>query len=81
VPDKRYGEECMAWIIPKEGVSLTPEELKAYAAERIAKHKVPRYIYICDSFPMNDAGKILKYKMRETAAAMLADPNGPLKGQ
>ncbi len=81
VPDKRYGEECMAWIIPKEGVTLTPAELKEYAAARIAKHKVPRYIYICDSFPMNDAGKILKYKMRETAAAMLADPNGPLKGQ
>ena len=81
VPDERYGEECMAWIIPKDGVTLTPEELKAFAAARIAKHKVPRYVYVCDSFPMNDAGKILKYRMREAAKEMLADPDGPLAGQ
>ena len=33
----------------------------------MAKHKVPRYIKFVDSFPMNVAGKILKYKMREDA--------------
>jgi fatty-acyl-CoA synthase len=81
VPDERYGEECMAWIIPEEGKELTVDYLRTYAAERIARHKVPRYIYICDSFPMNDAGKILKYRMRETGAAMLKDPEGPLRGQ
>ena len=81
VPDKRYGEECMAWVIPKEGEELTPEELREYSLERMARHKVPRYIHICSSFPMNDAGKILKYKMREWGAEMIADPENPLSKQ
>jgi fatty-acyl-CoA synthase len=37
----------------------------------MAKHKVPRYVAFVDSFPMNAAGKILKYKMREDAVKLL----------
>jgi fatty-acyl-CoA synthase len=36
----------------------------------MARHKVPRYVQFADAFPMNAAGKILKYKMREEAAAL-----------
>jgi fatty-acyl-CoA synthase len=67
VPDKQYGEEIMACIILKEGVTLTEEELKEYARSHMAKHKTPRYIDFVEEFPMNAAGKILKYKMREHA--------------
>lgn len=71
VPDKDYGEEIMACVIIKEGESLTKEELTDYIKANIAKHKVPRYISFVDSFPMNAAGKILKYKMRESAVEQL----------
>ena len=71
VPDKKYGEEVCACIILKEGESLTAEEMRRYISERLARHKVPRYIEFTDSFPMNAAGKILKYKMREEAARRL----------
>jgi len=71
VPDKVYGEEIMACVILKEGESITEEELKTYCRERMAKHKTPRYITFVDSFPMNAAGKILKYKMREDAIEYL----------
>ena len=71
VPDEQYGEEIMACIIPKEGETVTAEELRKYCIERIAKHKVPRYFDFVDSFPMNAAGKILKYKMREEAVKKL----------
>lgn len=71
VPDKQYGEEAMACIIPKEGSSVTLEDLKQYSMENMAKHKVPRYFRFVDSFPMNAAGKILKYKMREEAIEYL----------
>ena len=37
----------------------------------MAKHKVPRYVAFVDDFPMNAAGKILKYKMREWAVELL----------
>ncbi|MBQ4609147.1 MAG: AMP-binding protein, partial [Clostridia bacterium] len=71
VPDKRYGEEAMACIILKDGCSLTFEEMHSYIAASMARHKVPKYIEFVDSFPMNAAGKVLKYKMREEASQRL----------
>ncbi len=71
VPDKKYGEEIMACIILKEPGTVTAEEMTAYIAKSMARHKVPRYIRFVDSFPMNAAGKILKYKMRQEAAETL----------
>ena len=67
VPDKRYGEEAMACIVLKEGESLTEPEMRDYITGRLARHKVPKYITFVEGFPMNAAGKILKYKMREQA--------------
>ena len=71
VPDKQYGEEIMACVILKPGESMTEEELKEYVMSHMAKHKTPRYVAFVDSFPMNAAGKILKYKMREDAVKTL----------
>ena len=70
VPDKAYGEEIMACVIPKPGEECTAEEIQTYVRDHMAKHKVPRYVVFVDSFPMNAAGKILKYKMREEAAKL-----------
>ena len=67
VPDKAMGEEIMACIILKEGETMTVEEMKAFVLSHMAKHKVPKYVDFVDAFPMNAAGKILKYKMREEA--------------
>ena len=71
VPDAKYGEEAMACIILMEGAELSEEEIRSYMQRNIARHKVPRYIKFVDSFPMNAAGKILKYKMREAAVEEL----------
>jgi len=71
VPDKQYGEEIMACVIAKEGETITEEEIKNYVMTHMAKHKVPRYVAFVNEFPMNAAGKILKYKMREQAVQTL----------
>ncbi len=71
VPDEKYGEEIMACVILKEGESMTEQEMKDFVAASMARHKVPRYVDFVDAFPMNAAGKILKYKMRENAAAKI----------
>ncbi len=71
VPDEQYGEEIMACIILKEGESMTADEMKEYIRSHMARHKVPRYIDFVPAFPMNAAGKILKYKMREEAVEKL----------
>ena len=68
VPDEKYGEEAYAFVIVKEGEALTEKEIRDYCIANIAKHKVPRYFDFVTAFPMNAAGKILKYKMREDAA-------------
>ncbi len=71
VPDERYGEECCAWIILHKGEEATEEEMKEFGNASIARHKVPRYFIFVKEFPMNAAGKILKYKMREESIDML----------
>ena len=71
VPDARYGEAVMACIIVKPGQSVSKEEMTEYIKSHMARHKVPQYIEFVSSFPMNAAGKILKYKMREEAAERL----------
>ena len=71
VPDKRYGEEACAWIILKEGETSSEEEMREYGNAHMAKHKVPRYFMLVNDFPMNAAGKILKYKMKEESIIKL----------
>ena len=65
VPDQKYGEEICACVILKEGETLTEDELREYVGASMARHKIPRYVRFVDSFPMNAAGKILKYKLRD----------------
>lgn len=67
VPDEAMGEEIMACVILKEGETMTEDEMKQYVRDHMAKHKVPKYVDFVSAFPMNAAGKILKYKMREDA--------------
>ena len=71
VPDERYGEECCAWIILHKGETADENEMREFGNASIARHKVPRYFLFVNEFPMNAAGKILKYKMRDESAEIL----------
>jgi fatty-acyl-CoA synthase len=71
VPDERYGEELMAWVILRPGTSLTEDEVKAYCKGQIAHFKIPRYVKFVDSFPMTVTGKVQKFKMRDEATEEL----------
>ncbi|MEG1911620.1 MAG: AMP-binding protein [Cloacibacillus sp.] len=71
VPDEALGEEIMACIVLKEGESVTEREIKEFFLAQMARHKCPKYIDFVRDFPMNAAGKILKYKMRDDAVAKL----------
>ncbi len=71
VPDEKYGEECCAWVILHKGEKSDEAEMKAFGNASIAGHKVPRYFLFVEEFPMNAAGKILKYKMREESKEIL----------
>ena len=71
VPDKVYGEVVLAEIILADGETATEEEVKEFCRARVAKEKVPEYVRFVTGFPMNEAGKIQKYKMREEAVELL----------
>ena len=71
VPSTAYGEEVMAWIKPREGVTLDPEELSRFCRGKIATFKIPKYWKIVDTFPMTVTGKIQKFRMREISVAEL----------
>ncbi len=72
VPDPKYGEEVCAWLMLKPGLSATDEEIRAFCRERIAHHKVPRYVKFVTEFPMTVTGKVQKFVMREQMRALLA---------
>ena len=71
VPDEKYGEEAMAVVIPDDEKKVPVEEIRKYISDNLSRHKVPKYVEYTDAFPMNAAGKVLKYKMREAAAMRL----------
>ena len=71
VPDEKYGEECCAWIILHKGEESDENEMREYGNASIARHKVPKYFVFVKEFPMNAAGKILKYKMRDESVEIL----------
>jgi fatty-acyl-CoA synthase len=72
VPCSKYGEEVMAWVRLKAGVTMTADELRAACQGRIATFKIPRYWKFVDAFPLTVTGKVQKYRMREIATAELA---------
>ena len=72
VSDARFGEEICAWIKLREGARVSAEELRGWCSGKIAHYKVPRHIQFVTDFPMTVTGKAQKFKMRETAEAMLA---------
>jgi fatty-acyl-CoA synthase len=67
VPDEKYGEELIAWVMVEPGQTITEEEIKEYCRGKIAHYKIPRYVKFTTEFPMGVTGKIQKYKMRETS--------------
>src|SRR5579884_966631 len=64
VPDERFGEEIMAWVVLREGATCTEDDLREFCRGRIAHYKVPRYWRFTDDFPMTVTGKVQKFRMR-----------------
>ncbi len=72
VPDKKYGEELIAWVkLHPHADDVTAEELREFCKGKITHFKIPRYFKFVDAFPMTVTGKIQKFKMREMSIAEL----------
>ncbi|WP_158853139.1 AMP-binding protein [Saccharothrix deserti] len=72
VPDVKYGEELCAWVKLRDGADeMTAENLKAFAAGKLAHYKIPRYVLVVDEFPMTVTGKVRKVEMRAKSVQIL----------
>jgi acyl-CoA synthetase (AMP-forming)/AMP-acid ligase II len=64
IPHASLGEEVGAAVALKPGASATPEELQAFAKERVAAYKYPRRVWLVDALPKGPTGKILKREIQ-----------------
>jgi long-chain acyl-CoA synthetase len=64
VPHDSHGEEIAAYIVPKEGSSVTEEAIVKWSKEQMAAYKYPRIVHLRDSLPMTATGKILKKDLK-----------------
>jgi len=67
ITSQRYGEDVGVFIIPHEGTELLPEDVQEFCKEKIARYKIPRYVFFVEEYPLTGSGKIQKFKLREMA--------------
>ena len=71
-PDERLGEIGAAFVKLRPSAQATAEEIIAWCREAMANYKAPRIVEIVEEFPLNASGKVLKFALRERAAALAA---------
>jgi fatty-acyl-CoA synthase len=71
VASEKYGEEVGAFVIPKPGVELDDTTVVEFCRGQIARHKIPKYVFFVDKFPLTGSGKIQKFKLREMSLELL----------
>lgn len=74
VPDARLGEVAGAFVVPKDGVRLTAEDITAWARPRMANFKVPRHVEFVTTLPINASMKVDKAELRRRFAERISAP-------
>ncbi|WP_210575219.1 o-succinylbenzoate--CoA ligase [Streptomyces sp. GESEQ-4] len=64
VPDDKWGEVPRAVVVPREDVSVDPDEILASLSGRLAKYKIPKSVVLADELPRTASGKLLKSRVR-----------------
>jgi fatty-acyl-CoA synthase len=73
IASPKFGEEVGAFVIPKDGATITEEDIRDFCRGTIANFKVPKYVFFVNSYPMTASGKIQKYKLREMGLVLLKE--------
>lgn len=71
-PSQKYGEEVVAFVIPRPGADLTPEDVRDSCRGKIAWHKIPKFVALVEAFPLTASGKVKKFELRQMAAEMFS---------
>lgn len=73
VPSKKYGEEVGAFIILNEDAHIDTEQVREFCRGKIARHKIPKYVFFVKEFPLTGSGKIQKFKLRDLSLKLCAE--------
>ncbi|MGH3376560.1 MAG: AMP-binding protein [Actinoallomurus sp.] len=68
VPDAEYGERLAAYIVTAPGERLDADTVRGHVRTRLARYAVPRDVHFRAQLPRNAMGKVVPYRLRETAA-------------
>jgi fatty-acyl-CoA synthase len=68
VPDEKWGERPLAAVVVAAGSTVTPEELRAFLAERVPRWQLPERWAFIDEVPKTSVGKFAKTRMRDAFA-------------
>ena len=73
VASEKYGEEVGAFIILHENANVDEQAVVDFCRGKIARHKIPKYIFFVKEFPMTGSGKIQKFKLRDMSLQLLKE--------
>ena len=65
IPDERFGEIPVGYVVLRSGEVADGEVLKDYCSSRLASYKVPVWIAVVDDLPRGPTGKTLKRVLRD----------------
>ena len=71
IASEKYGEEVGAFIILKDNAQMDEEAVREFCRGKIARHKIPKYVFFIKEFPLTGSGKIQKFKLSEIGLEML----------
>ena len=60
VPDEKFGQRLKAFVVTRDGASVTEDDIRGYIKQHLARFKVPRDVEFLDELPRNPTGKVLK---------------------
>ena len=66
VPDEQWGEACAAFVVLREGMAASADELREHCRQRLARFKVPKTVAVLGALPRSSMGKVLKDELRAT---------------
>jgi len=75
IPSPKYGESVGAFIILKDGQTLSEDEVKDFCRGKIARHKIPQYIFFVKEFLLTGSGKVQKFRLKDWGVEMLKKNN------
>jgi len=71
IPSEKYGEEVGAFIILHDDIEMDEDTVREFCRGKIARHKIPKYVFFVKAFPLTGSGKIQKFKLREVGLELL----------